>query len=938
MTYSRLVAILWLAVIMFFTALPADRCTTPTDPTCILAVYKGAPDDYAHVQDIPDSVLIQPDDHGRYQVERGQQITVVTAASLPTGYTRFYLQRSPQIRPSPTSHEQLIQPVGTTYTFSSIGFEGGASLLTFDLTAARPQTVQRPGTKPQLGDVVVTTTFDVLTPPPTVTPVEVPLSAYNADALPPGTYQFPALRSGQRPLIIQIPTTDHQIKWQEIILSDPGGISFCLSDLAGTSALCLAQTDGREVYRAIPDPSPTDASVTISDVFDYIAASATVEGTTGSQVKSDTLRYRSYDASGAVATPGSYAFLIDSSLGASVVATFEGLRDGTATALLVHQSDAYGASQAQVYDPILAGDLFEWRQADDCWVRYRVTEVKSDPTGIIPRKLLAVEWMTYAFSGCSGAVSTNVAASFAWGSLPDVGGTKLMVPIRHGSFQIVPDGWTGTIERDPLRQWPGNSFENPVTTTDLSAARQLPHWLDPVLPTGWTLVAASSGVPSSDPPYGYCARWNTAGDTGGVQICGGFMEALDRPVSSSDANGGITTVTRVIAGRPAIVRFSPPGPQHLRLTQVEVWIDDASRGVAYYIRGLDGTLIGANVNAVIAIARSLFASRVQLTATAGEGGSVEPTGMTTHAQGEPVTLTASWNDATHTFGGWGDDCSGTATTCVLEMYANASVTAAFTALPTDRCSSPTDADCIRAVYKGVPDDYAQVQDIPASLLIQPNTDGHYVVERGQQITVVTAAPLPTGYTRSYLQRRPVPGASPTSYEQLIPPIGTTYTFTPIEFEGAADELSFDLRAAKPPLRPGLKPQLGLVMVTVIFRIQTPPLALVPANLTNSHYNGAALEPGTYQFPPLRYNHGHLIVQIPTSPHQIKWDGLILNEISGVTYCLTDVARLSSLCFQPNDASESYRFISPSASSALPVTIEEVFDFISESAHIGPVTP
>ena len=457
-----------------FTPLPADRCTSPTDANCIRAVYKGAPDDYAQVQDIPAELLLAPDADGRYRVRRGEQITVVTAAHLPTGYTRFYLQRSPQVRPSPTSHEQLIQPVGTTYTFTSITFEGGASLLTFDLTAARPLPVQRPGIKPELGDVVVTTTFDVLTPPPAVTPVEVPMSAYNAEALPPGTYQFPALRSGQRPLIIQIPTTNHQIKWQEIIFSDPGGVSFCLSDLAGTSALCLAQADGGEVYRGIPDTSPTDASVTISDVFDYIAASATVEGTTGSQVKSDTLRYRSYDVSGAVATPGSYAFLIDSSVGATVVATFEGLRDGTATALLIHKSDAYGASQAQVYDAILAGDLFEWRHADDCWVRYTVTEVKPDPTGIVPRKLLAVEWMTYAFSGCSGAVSTNVAASIAWGTLPDVGGTKLMVPIRHGSFQIVPKGWTGTIERDPLRQWPGNSFENPVTTTDLSAAQQLP--------------------------------------------------------------------------------------------------------------------------------------------------------------------------------------------------------------------------------------------------------------------------------------------------------------------------------------------------------------------------------------------------------------------------------------------------------------------------------
>ena len=143
---------------------PPDRCTTPTDPTCIRAVYKGAPDDYAQVQDIPQSVLIQPDDDGRYQVERGQQITVVTAAPLPADYTRFYLQRQPlQVTVSPTSFEQLIQPIGTTYTFTVAANEAGSNLITFNLTEARPRPLPRPGQKPELGDVVVTTNFLVPT-------------------------------------------------------------------------------------------------------------------------------------------------------------------------------------------------------------------------------------------------------------------------------------------------------------------------------------------------------------------------------------------------------------------------------------------------------------------------------------------------------------------------------------------------------------------------------------------------------------------------------------------------------------------------------------------------------------------------------------------------------------------------------------------------------
>ena len=146
------------------TPLPPGRCATPTDADCIRAVYLGAPDDYAQVQDIPQSVLIHPDDDGRYQIERGQQITVVTAAPLPTGYTRFYLQRQPlQVSVSPTSFEQLIQPVGTTYTFTVTANDAGSNLITFNLTEARPRPLPRPGQKPELGDVVVTTKFLVPT-------------------------------------------------------------------------------------------------------------------------------------------------------------------------------------------------------------------------------------------------------------------------------------------------------------------------------------------------------------------------------------------------------------------------------------------------------------------------------------------------------------------------------------------------------------------------------------------------------------------------------------------------------------------------------------------------------------------------------------------------------------------------------------------------------
>ena len=126
---------------------------------------------------------------------------------------------------------------------------------------------------------------------------------------------------------------------------------------------------------ATPSPSPTPVPATATPSPTPVAPEAT------------TFRYDTYDTTGAVATAGSYAFLSNPDDTTTAVATYEALRDGTTTALLIHTSDADGASRADVYDAVEAGDLFEWHQADDCFVRYTVTEVKPDPTGTVPRKL-----------------------------------------------------------------------------------------------------------------------------------------------------------------------------------------------------------------------------------------------------------------------------------------------------------------------------------------------------------------------------------------------------------------------------------------------------------------------------------------------------------------------------------------------------------------------
>ena len=318
-----------------------------------------------------------------------------------------------------------------------------------------------------------------------------------------------------------------------------------------------------------------------------------------------TLRYETYDLTGAATSAGSYAFLTNADGAASVVTTYEGLRDGSAEGLLINTADAQGASQRSLYAAVVAGDLFEWRRPYDCWVRYQVAEVKPDPPGAAARKLLAVERMSYAFTGCSGAISTD-AVLIAWGSLPDLGGPSLAAPLRHGPFQIVPEGWEGSVEEDPFRPWPGNSYANPVGTADLAEARRLPHWRDPTLPSGWTLVRASSGDPSYDPPYGYCAWWATDRGYGGVEICGGFYLGLDWPRESSWSNGGGVVETRMIAGRLAIVVYSPVGANHNSYIAVWVLIHDPIPDTAYHVRGLDGTLRGNRVDAGTAIARSLF--------------------------------------------------------------------------------------------------------------------------------------------------------------------------------------------------------------------------------------------------------------------------------------------------------------------------------------------
>ena len=318
------------------------------------------------------------------------------------------------------------------------------------------------------------------------------------------------------------------------------------------------------------------------------------------------LLYDTYDLSGAVSDPGRYAFLADPNDPTSAVTTYEELRDGTATALLIHTHDAHGVPHTDLYDAVESGDLFEWRQAADCFVRYQVTAVQLDPTGTVPRKLLTVAWMTYAFAGCSGAIATSTAATLDWSALPELGGESLTTPVRHGPWQIVPQGMTSV--REELVSLPHLALE-PSYTEDLATARQLPRWRDPALPDGWIFLNAIAGVDRV--VHGYRASWSSTSVGVGLVIEGKYASyrGLWEWASWRTTHDKLGVhATRLIAGRPALVRYSPLGPNHNPLGGAVVWIYDAATESEYRVSGKARSLRGPNIEALIAIARSLFAN------------------------------------------------------------------------------------------------------------------------------------------------------------------------------------------------------------------------------------------------------------------------------------------------------------------------------------------
>ncbi len=325
------------------------------------------------------------------------------------------------------------------------------------------------------------------------------------------------------------------------------------------------------------------------------------------------------DITGAVTTSGSYSFMSEGDDGTmSTVTTYEGLRDGSTTALLIHKTDAEGTSRSDILDAVEAGDLVEWRKADDCFVRYKVLGVKPDPTGTIPMKALDVEWMTYAFTGCSGTITSSSSENFVWGEMNDLGGDSLQTPIVHGGmFQLTPGrDWEGQVQEATYHEDVVEHMEEVlIATTTETAQVQMRHWRTPTVPEGWELLEARRGGWGSITD-GYCSWWVTDSQYSYItksnrryqafELCARYASGL-RHYGENASSGHSVRETRVIAGRPAIVLFSPLGPNHIWHSAIHVYVYDPELQVLYKLVGTEHlSLRGANISLPIQIMTSLF--------------------------------------------------------------------------------------------------------------------------------------------------------------------------------------------------------------------------------------------------------------------------------------------------------------------------------------------
>ena len=351
-----------------------------------------------------------------------------------------------------------------------------------------------------------------------------------------------------------------------------------------------------------PTPTPTATAAATATVASTPAPTPTVTPTPAATPAP--ARYDRLDATGAVATAGSWAFL---GADGGVLTAWEGLRGSVAT-LRVHRNDASGASQATAWGEVEAGDVIEWRKAGDCWVRYRVTAAPVRPASGSSRWEFPAKWSAYAATGagCTGAVGASTGFRTDGDAPSVIRPSDVTAPVRHGPFLLHPPDWTGALEAPaPL---PGaaaggaQAADASFYTTDIAVARGHPLWREPALPAGWRFVSAGAGG-EGFPVGGYEATYANGRGYYGARITVVRISEWPYPVWATDNGQGIREA-RTIDGRWAVVEYTPPGRPQLLETQVEVF--DEATGTLYIVWGLDRNMLGSNLDPVIEIARSLY--------------------------------------------------------------------------------------------------------------------------------------------------------------------------------------------------------------------------------------------------------------------------------------------------------------------------------------------
>ena len=399
--------------------------------------------------------------------------------------------------------------------------------------------------------------------------------------------------------------------------------SIILRDENSGSRLCLDSVTAEECGRRIisaDGASGQQDTARINELFDRIANSARPEPRpTPAPV---VMRYGAPQTDGVVDAPGEYAFFSAD----GPITTYEGLRQDVER-LVIHERDADGTSWAAFYDEVGAGDDFEWREADDCWVRYLVDEVLPDPTDA-PLKALAVRRYGYAYTGCSGAVAATGDRMWTW-EPPNIQfthpSTVVTSPVRHGPWLLVPPAYRQSAVLESQVTYPidvmgsagGAQADSalvpeviPMVTSDIAVAKQLPLWRDPVLPADWIFVSAEAGTDDA-PLYGYTTYYRNGRNYSAAVISVRYRAFRPDYTVPYPSDSGIIYETRNIDGHPAIVMYSPMGPHHDRYisTLVRIFIEES--GIEYWVLGRDRSLKGSNIEATIEIARSLYLEEEQ---------------------------------------------------------------------------------------------------------------------------------------------------------------------------------------------------------------------------------------------------------------------------------------------------------------------------------------